>query len=734
MPELVVRLSKDRDDRRPLLDWSSEWENTQVPIERVIAYWSRTLNSAETRYSATEREALAAKEALVRFQPLIEGEQILLVTDHSALTWSKTYENANRRLAGWGLVFAAFPEMIIVHRPGKLHSNVDPLSRLPRIPEFISPVRDDLPDPTASTEHKELEAVWLKFIEERERAADIYMAVITRAQRSKANKSSSTGVEDAESFPEADPQRNSELLEETPDAAPPELLESKEQERYRGDTSLHVFADPDVVARFNEGYKKDKDFSLLLNRTASEKYLEGKFRAYRVSDNGLLYFEDADRRVRLCVPATERSGILREAHDEAHETAHAGWERTLASLRERFYWPSLRKDVIDYVYTCDPCQKTKHDRGAKSGFLQPLEIPTRPFDTISLDFITGLPRERNLDAILVVVDKLTKFAHFIPTTEASSASDAAGLLFKRIVKTFGMPNTIVGDRDPRWTSKVWSALAELFKTRLALSTSRHPQTDGQTEVMNQHLETMLRAYIQADQKDWPNWLDVIQLAYNNAQHSSHKESPAKLLLGYKPRTPLDFLAEEGLKQTDGLPDLRKRVQLLASHREAARDAIKKSADRQAYQFDKGHLPPKYRVGDEVLINPHSLELVDVKGKSRKLVQRFIGPFEITEVRGPKSYRIRLPDTYPMHNVVSLEHMRKYNGSQDSSRPILANPRDSLRSSLEWEVDKIVGEKRSKGKLLYQVRWKGYGAEDDTWQTARDLRNAPEIIREWRTRA
>jgi len=114
-------------------------------VEQVVAYWSQVLAPAETRYSATEREALAAKESLVRFQPFIEGERVLLVTDHSALTWAKMYENVNRRLAAWGLVFAAFLEMAIIHRPGRAHSNVDPLSRLPRIPSFISPARKDLP-------------------------------------------------------------------------------------------------------------------------------------------------------------------------------------------------------------------------------------------------------------------------------------------------------------------------------------------------------------------------------------------------------------------------------------------------------------------------------------------------------------------------------------------------------------------------------------------------------------
>ncbi|HEX9613546.1 MAG TPA: reverse transcriptase domain-containing protein [Candidatus Bathyarchaeia archaeon] len=699
VPDLTIKLSKEFDDKRPLPNWATSWEETLVPVERVVAYWSRVLHSAETRYSATEREALAAKEALVRFQPLIEGERVLLVTDHSALTWAKTYENANRRLAAWGLVFAAFPDLAIIHRPGRVHSNVDPLSRLPRVPEFVSPAREDLPSQTLSTEHEELQQLWHDFIKERELKADSY-AVTAQAPPRRLSKSkgpSSQSIGRIATVP----------------------------------SNLHVHASQEFVLKFVEGYKNDKDFAPLITCTLEEPQDARKFRAYRIGNNGLLYFEDADHKARLCVPAVERANLIKEVHDCAHESAHAGWERTLAALRDRFYWPRMRSDVTDYVRSCDPCQKIKHDRGSGVGYLQPLEIPTNPYDHLTLDFITGLPLSHNKDAILVVVDKLTKYAHFIATTAEVTAEESAILLFKRVIKFFGMPSRIIGDRDPRWTSAVWKSLALLFGTRLALSTSKHPQTDGQTEVMNQHLETMLRAYVQKDQADWSEWLDILQFAYNNATHSAHKSKPAELLLGYKPRSPLDFLKEHGLTVLEGQHSLRSRLMDLVAHREAARDAIQRSADRQAFQYDKGRRAPQLDLGDEVLINPHALELIETKGKGRKLIQRKIGPFEITEVVSPTAFRLRLPDSYPMHNVVNIRHLTKYHRSPDKQRPTLTNPRDLLKSSEEYEVEKIVGEKRSKGKSFYKVRWKGYDAENDTWQSARDLRNAPELLKEWK---
>ena len=294
----------------------------------------------------------------------------------------------------------------------------------------------------------------------------------------------------------------------------------------------------------------------------------GEFRQTEVlsvlsSQQRLLYFEDTDSHLRLCIPNSERSAIVKIVHNEAHEGVHAGWGHTLASVQERFYWPRMSSDIKEYVSSCDPYQRIKHNQGAATGFLQPLENPVRPFEDISLDLITGLPKVNSEDTVLVVVDKLMKYALFIVTMTEVTTLQTAELLLKHVVKYFGLPPRIIGDRDPRWTSLVWNSIAWLFDTKLALSTSKHPQTDRQTEVMNQTLETMLQAYMQADQKDWAKWLDILQFAYNNTTHSLHNQIPAKLLLGYKPRSPLDFLALSGLEVSKGQPDLIRRLNELS---------------------------------------------------------------------------------------------------------------------------------------------------------------------------
>ena len=146
-PKLTTSLSSKMLDSPSDNKWSDNLDSTTVHVERVIGYWSQTFKSAETRYSTMDREALAAKEGLVKFQPYIEGEQILLITDHSALQWARTYKNTNRHLAAWGAVFSAYaPGLKIIHRAGRVHSNVDPLSHLPCAPpDHISPLKDSSP-------------------------------------------------------------------------------------------------------------------------------------------------------------------------------------------------------------------------------------------------------------------------------------------------------------------------------------------------------------------------------------------------------------------------------------------------------------------------------------------------------------------------------------------------------------------------------------------------------------
>ncbi|KAL1920728.1 uncharacterized protein VTP21DRAFT_11363 [Calcarisporiella thermophila] len=176
-----------------------------------------------------------------------------------------------------------------------------------------------------------------------------------------------------------------------------------------------------------------------------------------------------------------------------------------------------------------------------AGLLQPLPIPTRRWEQISMDFIFQLPKtKRGFDAILVIVDRLTKRAHFIPTTTNASAVEVAEIFMQNIFKLHGLPAHIISDRDPQFTSRFWKALFEKLGTRLAMSTAFHPQTDGQTERTNRTLEEMLRCYVNYKQDNWDTQLHIAKFAYNNASSASTGISPFLFDTGQPPMTPVNL--------------------------------------------------------------------------------------------------------------------------------------------------------------------------------------------------
>ena len=218
---------------------------------------------------------------------------------------------------------------------------------------------------------------------------------------------------------------------------------------------------------------------------------------------------------------------------------------------------------------------------------------------------------------------------------------------------------------------------------MALSSAHHPQTDGQTEILNATIEQMLRAYVAADRSSWAQWLGKISFAYNSNVHASTGYSPNFLLLGYSPRGAAGLINPAGDPVARPfLPSQKGEdfIKALESHRKAARDAVVLAQERQARAYNKGRHPVEsIEEGDFVLLNPHSLELVDVQGTGRKLIQRTIGPFKVLEKVNPVVYRIRLPDTYPMHPIIQFGTPPQISHLETGVRGTHYPPRDAQLS-------------------------------------------------------
>ena len=245
--------------------------------------------------------------------------------------------------------------------------------------------------------------------------------------------------------------------------------------------------------------------------------------------DGFLLFED-----RIYVPKPCRFEILKNHHDTPL-AAHGGFHKTYELISRDYYWPNMSKEIKRYVLTCDACQRNKTRTTLPNGLLQPLPIPHEPWQEVTLDLITSLPRtQRNHDAVIVFVDKLTKMIHIAPTQTQCSAVQVARLFLHHVIRLHGVPQRIISDRDPRFTSRFWQELHRLFGTKLNISTAAHPQTDGQTERANRILEEMLRAYVNYKTDDWDLWLDTAEFAYNNSINATTQSTPFRLNYGRDP--------------------------------------------------------------------------------------------------------------------------------------------------------------------------------------------------------
>jgi RNase H-like domain found in reverse transcriptase/Reverse transcriptase (RNA-dependent DNA polymerase)/Integrase zinc binding domain/gag-polyprotein putative aspartyl protease/Chromo (CHRromatin Organisation MOdifier) domain len=406
------------------------------------------------------------------------------------------------------------------------------------------------------------------------------------------------------------------------------------------------------------------------------------------------------------------------AHHATPFSGHQGRERTLELVRRNYSWKGIAKDVAEYVATCHECQINKPRVNKPHGKLVPLQIPERPWSDITVDFVTGLPPtgEMKFDTITVFVDRMTKMVHYVPCREKLSAKDFADLFLTNIFRLHGLPQRIVSDRDPRFTSDFWKEVTQALQMDCGLSTAFHPQTDGQTERMNRTMEEMLRHYITPMLGDWVSALPLLEFAYNNAENASTQTSPFRLYTGLNPLCPNSGPADRAYK----VPAAELFVNKMAADLKRAKQCMLDAQTRMKAQADKRRKDMVFKVGDLVLLSTKNLTLKS--GGPRKLMPRYIGPFPVQALVGKVAYRLTLPDHMRIHNVfhVNLLHAYKADGKRHPPIPEL------IDGELEYRVDSITAHRErsiggSKGRQPQRVKvefltcWAGYGREHDSWE-------------------
>ena len=284
----------------------------------------------------------------------------------------------------------------------------------------------------------------------------------------------------------------------------------------------------------NESMKNDIKAAYTKN-TRCRQLLQKCEPPYHIQDGLIMRGEQ------ICIPNTSRdiiTKILHECHD-IPMSGHVGIHKTTQAVCKHFHWAGMTRDIKRYVLSCQKCQESKAGHELPAGLLQPLPIPERRWDQVTMDLVVHLPKtQRGHDAIVVFVDKMSKMAHYAATTTKVTAPQLARIFFNQVVRYHGVPKSIVSDRDSKFTSLFWRSLWKRIGTRLALGSAYHPQTDGQTERTNRILEDMLRAYVDNHQDDWDEYLMTAEFAYNNSVQSSTGHTPFYLNSGQHPHMPL----------------------------------------------------------------------------------------------------------------------------------------------------------------------------------------------------
>nr|CAH66252.1 OSIGBa0139I12.1 [Oryza sativa] len=471
----------------------------------------------------------------------------------------------------------------------------------------------------------------------------------------------------------------------------------------------YIFTQPDLNMRQRRWLELIKDYDMELH------YHPGKANVVADALSRKSYCNMSDNK-------ELKDTIMKEAHETLY-SIHPGSTKMNQDLKQQFWWASMRREIAEYVALCDVCQRVKAEHQKPAGLLQPLKIPEWKWEEIGMDFITGLPRtSAGHDSIWVVVDRLTKVAHFIPVKTIYTGNKLAELYMARVVCLHGVPKKIVSDRGSQFTSKFWQKLQVEMGNRLNFSTAYHPQTDGQTERVNQILEDMLRACVLDFGGSWDKNLPYAEFSYNNSYQASLQMAPYEALYGRKCRTPLlwDQTGERQVFGTDILREAEEKVKIIQERLRVAQSRQKSYADNRRRDL-------AFEEGDYVYLRVTPLRGVHRFQTKGKLAPRFVGPFKIVSRRGEVAYQLELPPSMAgIHDVFHVSQLKKCLRVPTEE----ADPdRIELQEDLTYVEKPVrileVSERNTRNRVIRfcKVQWSNHSEEEATWEREDELKSA-----------
>ena len=397
----------------------------------------------------------------------------------------------------------------------------------------------------------------------------------------------------------------------------------------------------------------------------------------------------------------------------------------LKKVLKHLWWLTIHRDVRQYVRGCQTCQAAKVNMHPTAPPITPHDVASNlfPFKQVSVDLVTDLPPARGCNSILTIVDQgLTKAAFFLPMNKMASSAKIAKLYHDAVYPNYGIPDAVISDRGPQFVSSFTRDLYSKSGIELKATTTYCPQSNGEAERVNQEIGTYLRMYCAEKPDDWSLYLADVQFTHNSRIHSMHGQTPFYLLHSYEPTAyPSDVANTPGLAE--------ERLEQLAANRDKAVIA-QKQAQEVMIARKPGVTYKKFEVGDKVWLDARNLHLKT----TRKLTPRRLGPFEVIEEISPVVFKLRLPEAWRIHNVFHTSLLMPQVTMSEYGIPPEPPLPELVDGESEFEVEAILQHKfvGRKKEIWYLVQWRGYSRAESTWEPEEHLRNAPEVLKAYKS--
>ena len=711
-------------------------------VLKPVAFMSKRMSPAECNYEIYDKELLAIVRAFEEWRPECAGTPvecpIRILTDHQNLKYFMTSKDLNRRQARWAEFLSEF-NFLITFRPGKQNTKPDSLTRRTGdLPEGIY-------DERKLHNHRRL-------LKEEHLDKGVRNAVALAPMLLDESTENVTWL----AALMYDISEEEQVGEESVGLAAGETEEGEEGQELDGrlpaEEDMLVddpVAQPELMGLIRAAYPND----IILQRIMEAKRLGKRRVPVEVTragvklelgrceiQDGLLLIKG-----RIYIPQDEEvySALIKQVHDST-VGGHAGREITYSRIARWYYWPRMTHTVDQYVKACHLCRRTKPYREAKQGLLNPLPIPERYFQDISVDFIVGLPRclrhGRSYEHIMVVVDRLSKKKRFV-ALDSLEVEAVVQAFLEWIWREEGYPETIVSDRGTQFISHFWKRLCKRIGTKPKLSTAWHPETDGQTENANADLKAYLRAYVNYKQDDWVDYLPIAEFEANWAKSASTGMEPFLATKGYLPRSgiePAEPITTDNPVERREMRDADKLVTKLKNLKEFLRAEIKWAQAKQEEYANMHRAPaPEFREGDMVMLDAR---FQATRRQSKSIDFKNLGPYRVIKKIDGMAYELELPATmtgvFPVFHpwLLHLDDGIPLQGQRETEPGPVNSEGD------QWEIDEIMGSKIDRrrndpetglrgGCLRYLVRWTGHDNDNTTpqWLDWTELKGCPHAV-------